>query len=95
MQGQAVVPVQGQAVVPVQGQAVVPVQGQAVVPVTGQAAAAQGVAGAQVLMPATAQGVQCLNPQDVEEFCRRVQALKAAMQAHSSATQGVLKKECP
>ncbi|MCI0457361.1 MAG: hypothetical protein L0Z62_10365 [Gemmataceae bacterium] len=86
-QAQAVVPVQGHAVVPVQGQAIVPVQGQAVVPVQGQPVAAPVVAQpvAPQAFPVAPQAARPLSLEEVEEFCRRVQALKAALEARSGA----------
>jgi hypothetical protein len=93
VQGQAVVPVQGHAVVPVQGQAVLPVQGQGVVPLQGQpvvtlqaqapvAPAAACPAGtAPLALPLSEEALKNLDPREVEEFCRRVEALKAALEA--------------
>jgi hypothetical protein len=64
--------------VPVQGHAVVPVQGQAVAPVAPPAAVVP-------VAPAAPAAPQPLNPQDVEAFCRQVEALKAALEAQQRA----------
>jgi hypothetical protein len=71
----AVVPFQG-AVVPVQGQALLPIQGQAAVPMV-----AQPVMSA----PVAPQPTQPLSPQDVAEYCRQIDALKAALDASKAA----------
>src|SRR5205085_1443546 len=89
---QMTVPVQGQVTVPVQGQVTVPVQGQATVPVQGQLAAPvqapQFVAPPITLQPtapAAPVAPQALNPQDVDAFCRQVDALKAALEQQKAA----------
>jgi hypothetical protein len=90
VQGHAVIPVQGQAVVPVQGQAVVPVQGQSLSPIQAPAYAAPQVT-AQLLTPPppvpqaafslSPQALKTLSPEEVEKFCRQVQALQKAMES--------------
>jgi len=91
--GQAVVPVQGQAIVPVQGQAVVPVQAAAQMqampfqPSVGMSAniAAQPSAAAQCIMipQQGAAAVQAqanqINPEQMDELCRRWQQYKDTM----------------
>ncbi len=89
VQGQAIVPVQGQAIVPVQGQAVVPIQAPAAVPMAAQPMVAQPMV-AQPLVAAP-QAAQPLSPQDVEAYCRQIEALKAALDA-SKAAMGCGKK---
>jgi hypothetical protein len=88
----ALVPYQAHAIVPYQGQAVVPVQGQAMVPLQGQTAAqpqtfiANPAAIPQAPQPNAFTFVpqptaQPLRMEDVDEFCRRVQALKNSIEA--------------
>jgi hypothetical protein len=88
---QTMVPVQGQVTVPVQGQVTVPVQGQVAVPISGQTPVPvsspmvipiQAAPAPTAAMPVTSQP---LNPQDVDNFCRQVDALKAALEAQKKA----------
>jgi hypothetical protein len=94
--GQVTVPVQGQVTVPVNGQVTVPVQGQVPVPAGAVftqpapiAAAPQVVtvqaAPAAPIAPTAPAAPQSLNPQDVDAFCRQVDALKAALEAQKAA----------